>query len=353
MPPPATLDDQLAALRPMLAVAGRAEDVAVGFRHELKWDGMRVLATVDSTGALTLRSRAGNDVTARYPELAVVADRLVGPTVVDAEVVAFDGDGAASFQRLQGRMHLADDARVRHAQRTTPVHLVVFDVLIDAGASLLRAPLEERRGRLEALALHGGAVQVPPSDDDLERMLEIARVRGEEGVVSKRLGSIYRPGVRSADWVKLPFARRREVVVAGWRPEGGRHPVGGGIGPIGALLLGAYDDRGELRYLGAVGSGLAGRAGELVRSRLTPAARSAFADAVPHADARPVVPELVGTVRHRGRTGEGRLRQPVWTGLRDDVDPVRVRLEADGSDHDPDVGRDDAADRRPGPPPTG
>jgi bifunctional non-homologous end joining protein LigD len=353
MPTPATLDDQLAALRPMLAVPGRPEDVAVGFRHELKWDGMRVLATLDAAGGLTLRSRAGNDVTARYPELAVLADRLTGPTVVDAEVVAFDGDGAASFQRLQGRMHLADEARVRHAQRTTPVHLVVFDVLIDAGVPLLRAPLEERRAHLEALALHGGAVQVPPDDDDLARMFEIARGRGEEGVVSKRLGSVYRPGARSTDWVKLPFARRREVVVAGWRPEGGRHPGGDGIGPVGALLLGAYDDRGELRYLGAVGSGLAGRAGELVRSRLTPAARSAFAEVVPHADARPAVPELVGTVRHRGRTGEGRLRQPVWTGLRDDVDPATVRLEDDGPDDAPDAGPDEVADRRREQHPTG
>ncbi|MTV24319.1 DNA ligase [Nitriliruptoraceae bacterium ZYF776] len=309
-------------MRPMLAVPGDRGEVGRGFRHEIKWDGARALAHLDGEGGWTLRSRTGVDVTARYPELADLAARVAAPTVLDGEVVAVGADGVASFGALQPRMHLTDPHRVARAARTAPVQLVVFDVLVDGGEVVLAEPLEQRRARLEALGLHGGAVQVPPDGDDLDRMLAVAEARGDEGVVSKRLGSPYRPGVRSRDWVKLPFARRTEVVVGAWRPEGGHGDR------LGALLVGAHDADGRLVELGGVGSGLAGRAGTQVRALLTPSDTWPFTTPPRHRDARPVAPTLVGTVRYRGMTREGRLRQPVWLGLRDDVAPRDVRLPA-------------------------
>ena len=223
-------------------------------------------------------------------------------------------------------MHLRDPGRVAQARRETPVHLVVFDVLVHAGEATVRAPLEERRARLEAAGLHGGPVQVPPASDDLDAMLAVARQRGEEGVVAKRLASPYRPGVRSHDWVKLPFTQRCEVVVVGWRPERGRAAGRAGGGRLGAVLVGAHDDQGRLRYLGAVGSGLAGRAGEELHAALRPSDTWSLVDPVPHDDAQPARPEVVGVVRHRGLTADGRLRQPVWLGRRDDVPAAQVQL---------------------------
>lgn len=319
--PDARLRALVAGLRPMLAVPGRVEQVRRGFRHEIKWDGARTLVHLDGAGGLTLRSRSGADVTARYLELASLAQRVAAPTVLDAEVVALDAGGAASFGLLQARLHLTDPARVERAARTAPVLLVVFDLLLGDGEVLLQRPLEARRARLEELGLHGGRIQVPPATDDLDGLLAVAAERGEEGVVSKRLGSPYRPGVRSSDWIKLPFTERREVVVGAWRPEHGRGER------LGALVVGAFDDDGVLHELGAVGSGLAGRAGEQVRRLLRPADAWPFAGPPRHADARPVEPTLVGTVRHRGLTRDGRLRQPVWLGLRDDVDPAEVRRD--------------------------
>lgn len=313
------MDDELVArLRPMLAVAGDAERLDADWLAEIKWDGVRVLAAVDADHRVTLRSRVGNDVTAAYPEVvAALVDRAPPRSVLDGEVVAFDAAGAASFALLQRRMHLRDPLRVRRARDEVPVHLVLFDVLVDAGEVTVRAPLHERRGRLLAAGLHGGALQVPPATADLDAMRTIARGRGEEGVIAKRRDSLYRPGERSHDWIKLPFDHRREVVVGGWRPE--RHAAGTTGRRLGAVLVGAHDEDGRLRYLGAVGSGLAGRAGDVLLAALRPGGGSPFADAVPHDDARFVVPQVVGAVRHRGLTGDGRLRQPVWLGTRDDV----------------------------------
>jgi bifunctional non-homologous end joining protein LigD len=315
--------DETAGLRPMLATPGKPADVARGHLHEIKWDGARVLAHLDGAGGMTLRSRSGADVTVSYPELADLADRVDAPTVLDGEVVVLDERGAASFSLLQPRLQLRDPSRVRLAAQRAPVLYVVFDVLVCHGRPVLDEPVEARRAMLEGLGLHGGRVQVPPATDDVAQLLEIAEARGDEGVVSKRLGSTYRPGARSGDWVKLPFADRRDVVIGAWRPEGG----GTGDGRLGAVVVGAYDDDGVLHELGAVGSGLAGRAGEQVRELIEEQDGSPFGAPLAARDARFVVPQLVGTVRHRGLTGDGKLRQPVWLGLRDDIAAADVRLD--------------------------
>lgn len=314
----------------MLATPGQPSDVASGFLHEIKWDGARVLAHLDGEGGMVLRSRSGADVTVSYPELADLGGRVDAPTVLDGEVVVLDEHGAASFSRLQPRLQLRDPSRVRRAAAASPVLYVVFDVLVCRGRPVLEDPVEARRRMLEDLGLHGGRVQVPPATDDVDTLLRIAAERGDEGVVSKRLGSRYRPGARSGDWIKLPFARRRDVVIGAFRPEGGSRPGGATSSRVGAVVVGAYDADGRLHELGAVGSGLAGRAGEEVRGLLEPADDSPFAAELAARDARFVVPRLVGTVRYRGLTGEGRLRQPVWLGLRDDIAPEAVLLDDPG-----------------------
>jgi bifunctional non-homologous end joining protein LigD len=315
----------------MLATPGRPEDVVDGFLHEIKWDGARVLAHIDGEGGLVLRSRSGADVTVSYPELGELAERVDAPTVLDGEVIVLDERGAASFSRLQPRLQLRDPTRVRRAAETAPVLYVVFDVLFCRGRSVLDEPVEERRRMLEELGLHAGRIQVPPATSDVAQLLEIAAARGDEGVVSKRLGSRYRPGARSTDWIKLPFARERAVVVGAWRPEGASRAARSTSSRVGAVVVGAYDAAGQLQELGAVGSGLAGRAGVEVQGRLEPADTSPFATELAARDARFVRPTLVGTVRHRGLTGEGRLRQPVWLGLRDDIAPEDVHLDDPGS----------------------
>lgn len=315
----------------MLASPGTPSQVAGdGWVHELKWDGVRALAVSDGT-RVQLRSRAGNDITSGYPELAGLGAVLPAGTVVDGEIVALDADGAPSFPLLQRRMHLRDPGRVAVAAREVPVVFMAFDVLVERGSPLLDRPWSERRRRLEALELTGPSWATPPVGDDLGAALRTARDRGLEGVVSKRRDARYRPGQRSPDWRKLRLVHEQEMVVGGIR-----HGQGHRSGSFGALLVGTWDDASDpthpLRYAGGVGSGFTERETERLGAVLAELATDVtpFADPPNGPDVTWVRPELVVQVRYREWTPEGRLRQPSYRGQRVDRDPRTVHREDPG-----------------------
>src|SRR3954451_23131084 len=149
------------SVEPMLAKPGPLPPDDDNWAFEIKWDGIRAIATIDG-GRLRLTSRRGNDVTARYPELRELG-RALGSTqaVLDGEVVAFDAEGRPSFQRLQGRMHLTSEHQVRRLAEREPVSYVIFDVVFLDGHSLMALPYEERRERLLALGLDGPTWRTP------------------------------------------------------------------------------------------------------------------------------------------------------------------------------------------------
>ncbi len=280
---------------------------------EVKWDGVRALA--DTTGDRPrLWSRNAREVTAAYPELAGLAD-LPG-AVLDGEIVLLAG-GVPSFAALAERMHVRDARRAAALAHRQPVSYVVFDVLRLDGADLTRRTYDERREVLAGLVLPD-RVQLSPTYPDGDDLWQVTRAHGLEGVVAKRRSSTYQPGRRSADWVKSAHVRTRTAVVAGWREEST------GTGRLGALMLGAYDARGALRFLGRAGSGLTGPLahdlGRLLRARDA----SPFDDEVPALDARGARwcdPLVVVDARYLNRTPDGRLRQPVIRGIRADADP--------------------------------
>ncbi len=288
---------------------------------EVKWDGMRVIADV-ADGTLRLATRTGRDVTANFPELAGVAE-LAPDVVLDGEVVLLDG-GVPSFAALAHRMHAAVSPSVATAR---PVTFMVFDVLRLYGVDLTDRPLSERRATLDRLDLAGlDTVASSPLYPDGAALLAVTGERGMEGVVAKRADSVYRAGRRSPSWVKVTHRYSQSCLVGGWRSErgGGRR--------IGALLLGVPCERG-LSFAGRVGSGLAGDAvQQVLAERLAPvtSATSPFAGDVPRADAGGAhwsEPVVVVEVAHLGWTAAGRLRQPVFRGVRDDVDPAEIRRE--------------------------
>ncbi|MBC3194238.1 DNA ligase [Pseudonocardia sp. C8] len=299
-----------------------------GWSFEVKWDGMRVLAEVadgDDGPALRLRTRSGRDVTANFPELADLVD-LAPDVVLDGEIVLLDG-GVPSFAALAHRMQgvVAPAAAERR-----PVTFMVFDVLRLYGVSLLDRPLSERRATLERLDLAGLAhVESSPLYPDGAALLAVTAQRGLEGVVAKKESSRYRPGRRSPDWVKVAHRHSQSCLVGGWRPERG------GSSRIGALLLGVPGPDG-LEFAGRVGSGLAGAAVQQVLvERLGPLRQEGppFAAPLARADADGAVwctPSVVVEVAHLGWTAAARLRQPVFRGVRDDVDPTDVRREPAG-----------------------
>ena len=309
-------------MRPMLATVASAIPRGRDWVHEVKWDGMRVLADVHS-GRATLLSRAGNDVTVSFPELAGLGG-LYDDMLLDGEVVALDG-GRPSFGALAERMHVRDARKAERLSASRPVTLMVFDLLRLYGSDLTAQPLSARREMLERLDLDGSHWQVPPVYDDGDELFAATSEQGLEGIVSKRLSSPYLSGRRSSDWLKSPHHATVSVVVGGWRPEKTNDS-----GRLGAVLVGLPDGAGGWRYAGGVGSGIAGRAAVHLASALGPLRRdsSPFSTDVPRIDAVGVTwvePDLVVEVRTLEVTRDGRLRQPAYLGIRTDLTPADLQ----------------------------
>lgn len=303
-------------MRPMMASRGTSLPTGPEWVHEVKWDGMRVLAEVRD-GRLVLRSRNENDVTVSFPELRGLAD-LGRDLLLDGEVVALT-DGVPRFGALADRMHVRNVRRAEELSRANPVTLLVFDVLRLDGEDVTGRTLRERRALLESLDLAGPHWQVPGTYDDGEMLLAATAQQGLEGVVSKKLSSRYLPGRRTTTWLKFPHRGTTSVVVGGWRYETDS------TSRLGALLVGEPTVDG-LRYRGRVGSGIAGKEGPRLKQLLDPMAADGppFCDEVPKVDALGTVwvrPELVVEVASLGLTPAERLRQPSYVGVRTDLSP--------------------------------
>ena len=303
-------------MRPMLASQGTAIPSGPQWVHEVKWDGMRVLADVDD-GRLALLSRNGNDVTTSFPELGILAGPgMPDDMLLDGELVSLVS-GLPSFSALAERMHVGDVRKARRLAAEAPVTFMVFDLLRLYSVHLTSRPLAERRSALERIGLGGTSVQVPPTYDDGAALQVATLEQGLEGVVSKRLSSRYSSGRRSPDWLKFAHRVSMSVVIGGWRPEtGSAHRLG-------AVLVGTPTPQGLL-YLGRVGSGLAGKEQQRVLAALRDlkAESSPFADEIPTVDALGTMwvrPEVVVDVQALELSAQGRLRQPAYRGLRPDL----------------------------------
>lgn len=320
-------------LTPMLATPGAVEDLDEDdWAFEMKWDGIRAIATVvaDRDGALgsvRLTSRNGNDLTASYPELAVLSSCVSEDVVLDGEVVALDRGGRPDFGRLQTRMNLTARRDVAAAQKAQGVDYMAFDLLERAGRRTTRVGYDGRRAALQEVVAESGPVHVPPAfTSDAATALAASRELGLEGIVAKRRSSTYRPGRPAHTWVKVKHVQTQEVVVVGWRTGNGARAE-----TLGSLLVAVPDDSGTLRYAGRVGTGFTDATLERLSAELARNPRSTPpVDDVPAADARDahwVRADRVGEVAVAGWTDQGRLRHPVWRGWRSDKKPADVVRE--------------------------
>jgi bifunctional non-homologous end joining protein LigD len=302
-------------MRPMLATHGSHVPLGDEWMHEVKWDGIRILADTRD-GRIRLTSRNDNDVTGGWPDVAVspLGDRDL---LVDGEIIALNEAGLPDFRVLQERMHVRKATSVARLVTQVPVTFMVFDLLRLDGRDLAAEPLERRRELLTE-TLHGAAWQVPPSYDDGLMLFDATLEQGLEGIVSKRRSSRYVFGERSASWLKFAHRHRLSYVVGGWRPQEGTSDR------LAALLVGEPTPEGLL-YRGRVGSGIGGKQSRLLTEALAghEVAASPFADEVPRVDATGthwIEPFLVVDVDTHGR-GHQRLRQPSYRGVRTDLTP--------------------------------
>lgn len=326
----------------MAASLGHELPSGRGWTFEPKYDGMRVLAFVDGA-RLRLVTRNGRDKAAQFPEvvagLAALARRAGRPLVLDGEIVAIHRDAPGEFQALQGRMHLRDRAEIARRATTSPAALVVFDLLRDGDDVLLEAPWTTRRMRLEQVLERAQTptLRLGATARGGRRMLDRARAAGWEGILAKRTDATYQPGSRSPDWLKLKLLHRAEFVVGGYtEPRGSR-------AHLGAILLGYFDEHGKLRYVGHTGGGFDLASLEDMHRRLARLQRRTSPFAVPPRTNEPahwVTPRVVVEVKYAEFTADGRLRQPIFLGVRDDKDAREVTLEGESLQRmAPDSGR--------------
>ena len=312
------------SIDPMLATMGTMPNDQTQYTFEYKWDGVRAMGFFQGDKH-RIMARSGNDITLRYPELRGLAEALGRQkTIVDGEIVSFDAAGRPSFGKLQHRMHLNDAYAIARLAESEPVFYVLFDVLYANGRSLLDECQSSRRKILEELTLLGSHWQVTPAHvGEGNAMLEAAKANQLEGLVAKRLDSVYEPGQRSSNWIKIKIIQRQEFVVAGYMPE-----RTGLTDRIGALLTGYYDCDGRLRYAGKVGTGLSADDHQplLALLRARERQKSPFADPVP-AGAIFTDKQVVAEIEYRRWPLGGLLQQAAFKGVREDKSPRDVVRE--------------------------
>jgi bifunctional non-homologous end joining protein LigD len=292
-------------IRPMLATLVPKPFHRPGWIYEEKYDGIRALAYL-RRGRVRLYSRNLNDITAEFRDIARALQGLPGGDfVLDGEVVAFDRHGVSRFQLLQRRA-LGEPVR--------PV-FVIFDCLEREGIGLLRRPLTERQRALQATVprRRGMLMRARRLPDNGLTAYHIAQKRGWEGIIAKDAGSVYEPGRRSRSWLKVKCRKEAEFVIGGFTAPAGqrRH--------FGALLLGLFDGP-ALRFVGKVGAGFSQKMLRDLSARMHSLRtdESPFHPVPREVGATWVRPELVAQIAFTEWTADGRLRQPVFLGLRHD-----------------------------------
>ncbi|HEY2461315.1 MAG TPA: non-homologous end-joining DNA ligase [Candidatus Acidoferrum sp.] len=293
----------------MLATLVDAPFVRPNWVFEEKYDGVRIVAYKEGE-RVSLISRNAIDRTARYPKIVAAIRKLDSKALcLDGEVVVFDSKKISRFQLLQ--------------QGKGQPQFAVFDCLYANGKDLRKEALADRRKALEtALRANGPLVLSARIDRDGLKAFQIAARRGLEGVVAKNELSSY-VEKRSAEWLKVKVHQEDEFVIAGFtEPTGARQHFG-------ALLLGFYV-KGKLRYAGKVGTGFGEEMLEALNRKFRRLVRekSPFTEEVRERGATFLTPQLVAQVSFTEWTKHGKLRHPVFLGLRDDKKASEVAREA-------------------------
>jgi bifunctional non-homologous end joining protein LigD len=292
----------------MLATLADAPFDRPGWVFEEKYDGVRILAYREGV-KVSLITRNGIDRTGRYGEVAVAVLKLNGDCFcLDGEVVVFDAKKVSRFQLLQ--------------RRKGPLQFVVFDCLYAQGRDFRNKTLAERRAALEKIVRNGDVVFLSrrlPGDGI--KAFQTASRLGFEGVVGKNLASRYTEN-RSMEWLKVKVHQQDEFVIGGFTAPGGARSH------FGALLLGTYS-HGQFLYAGKVGTGFDEKTLQSLHNKLKSLVRpsSPYSLQVPEQNVTFLKPQLVAQISYSEWTTDGRLRHPVFLGLRDDKKAKDVRRD--------------------------
>ncbi|HET6840881.1 MAG TPA: DNA ligase D [Candidatus Angelobacter sp.] len=303
-----------ASLTPMLATLAATLPSGTDWLYEVKWDGYRALCFIDAE-KIRMMSRRGNPMEKQFADVASALLECVKAksAILDGEVVALDENGVPSFQLLQNRMGFSKSAA--NGNKAQKLSFFAFDLLYLDGYDLRRAALLDRRQLLmQILGPHERVRYSEHFTGKGAELLQAVKERGLEGIVAKHAGSMYE-SKRSANWLKIKVTNQGDFVICGFIPGEREY--------FGALALGYYRDE-QLVYSGNVGSGFtqASLKGVYERMKSLITKRPTLSDVPREVGAVTwVKPELVCTVKFDSWTADGRLRAPVFQGLRFDGTP--------------------------------
>jgi len=305
-------------IKPMLAVTGRPFS-SPDWIFEPKIDGTRCISQVKKTATLFNRRLA--DITYRYPELAKSLERRASNCILDGEIAVFS-EGKPDFAALAERDHQVDRLRIDYLSRAMPASYIVFDILESDGHLVMNTPLAERKAMLkDAVEEDDLVIMADFFPDRGEEYFSAALKMGIEGIVGKRLASLYQPGVRSPDWVKIKRSLKFDLVAGGYIPgKGHRAPYFGG------LLVGAYD-RDRLVYVGRVGSGFSEKELSDIVADFEPVSESPFMSTPYTKAVRWIKPNQVMEIAAMEITSDYGLRAPVFLRRRYDKAPWECTID--------------------------
>lgn len=300
-------------VKPMLCTLIDKPFSKEGWLFEIKWDGYRAIASKDSD-KVELYSRANNDFKEHYPAVAEALRTLKHDVILDGEIMVMDEEGVPHFEALQN-------------WRRDPkgnLYYYAFDILWCDGHDLRDLPLVDRKKILREVI---PANEIIRYSDHIEtegtKLFEEMRKKGLEGIVAKKADSSYRENNRGEAWLKIKTQLRQEVVIGGFtEPRKGRKYLG-------ALIVGVYEGD-QLLYTGHSGGGIPDNQRKLLREKLEKLERKSSpftTEPKPNAPVHWVKPELIVEMSFSEWTNDGRMRHPVFEGMRPDKKPSQVHRE--------------------------
>lgn len=312
-------------LSPMLATLVNEPFDSPGWIYEVKWDGYRALAFMEN-GNVELSSRNSKSFNEKfYPLYEELKGWKMNATIIDGEIVSLNEDGTADFSSLQGWRSEADGALVYY----------VFDILFYEGKDMMQLPLSERRKILKDVLPASENIKL---SDNFEtngiEFFKLAQKMSLEGIMAKKSDSVYIPGARSKDWLKIKTQERQEVIIGGFTKNEGSSKI------FSSLLVGVFKNK-DFVFTGKIGTGFTVKLQKELMEKFKPLIipesaflhepdvnqPSRFRPNPPKAEAVWLTPELICEVSYREMTRDGVMRHPSFEGLREDKNPKEVVLE--------------------------
>jgi bifunctional non-homologous end joining protein LigD len=314
-------------LEPIMPMEPRsAQDIPEGndWIAQVKWDGVRVLTYADGT-EVKLFNRHGRERTFHYPELLNIASYCKAHSIVlDGEVIALGPDGRPNFHQVMKRDGIRRMDRVNAARKQVPVTYMVFDVLYYDGEWITNQPFSKRTDVLSRIIEPTPYIQVVESQTDGMTLFDVMKQYDMEGVVMKKLDSRYIVGEKTSQWLKVKNYRDLIAVIGGYTLND--------AGVVNAVLLGLYDNAGQLHYIGHTGTGKLShqewRQLTQVLKAVPKAARPFVNKPDRGAEALWVEPTITVKIQFAEWTAGHSLRQPSIQGIVD-VEPGRCMIEAE------------------------